>query len=239
MSYDDAHFGQDNTYWEKVARTRWGAYIADIEKRAILKAHELSGKPATALDIGAEGGRWSRVLADLGWHMICTDINHEALAICQKRLPAARCIPVRPDENTLPCESASVGLLLCIEVGPVMQADWFTSEAFRVLQNDGLMVGVFWNRLSCRGMFAHTRASLTGNFDYYKLSYPLWRRKLVCSGYSVLYEEGYCWLPFGRASNSVWVPCLVRLEKWLGLRKLALISPCVQLGFFADSLTNF
>lgn len=227
MQYDDVHLGHANTFHENVARTRWGAYLTDIEKRAILRAHDLSRRPATALDIGADGGRWSTLLTDLGWSMICTDINDEALAICKERIPTANCILVRPDENKLPCESESVGLLLCMQVPPVLQADWFTSEAFRVLQDDGLIVGVTTNLLSFRGLFAHSRFSLTGSFDYYKLSYLSLRRKLLYSGYSILYEEGYCWFPFRRASNSVFVPYLVRLEKWFGLRKLPLISPWI------------
>ena len=227
MSYDDAQFGQEITYWEKVASTRWGDYITNIHKRAILRAHDLSifGKPATALEIGCEGGRWSKLLTDLGWSMICTDINEKTLALCKKRIPTANCILVRSDENTLPCESESVGLLLCIEVCPVIQADWFIREAFRILQNAGLIVGVFYNRLSFRGFFVHTISK--GKFDYYKLSYPSWRRKLLDSGYSILYEEGYCWFPFRRASNSVLVPYFARLEKCLGLCKLPRISPWI------------
>lgn len=227
MAYADTRFGHDTTYWEKVASTRWGASIIDIEKRVILKAHDLSRKPATALEIGAEGGRWSKLLKELGWSMICTDTNEKTLAICKRRIPTANCILVRPDENKLPCESESVSLLLCIEVAPVIQADWFISEAFRVLQNDGLIVGVFWNLLSFRGFFVHTRSYFTDNFDYYKLSYHSWRMKLLCIGYSILYEEGYCWFPFRRASNSVFVPYFVCLEKWLGLRKLVSISPWI------------
>lgn len=229
MAYDDAHFGDNTTYWEKVASTSWGTSITDIEKRAILKAHDFSRRPAGALEIGAEGGRWSKLLTDLGWSMICTDIDDKTLAVCMKRVPTSSCILVSSDDNKLPCGSESVRLLLCIEVAPVIQADWFTSEAFRVLQNDGLIVGVFWNLLSLRGFLAHARSLFTGNFDYYKLYYPFWRRKLLCrgSGYSILYEEGYCWFPFRRDSNSVFVPYFVRLEKWLGLRKLTLISPWI------------
>lgn len=227
MADDGAHCVHDATFWEKVASTRWGTYITEIEERAILKAHELSSTPATALETGAEGGRWSKLLTDLGWSMICTDIDAKTLATCKKRLPTANCILVRPDEDKFPCESESVRLLLCIEVAPVIQADWFTGEAFRVLQDGGLLVGVFWNLFSLRGVLAHASSSRTGRFDYYKLSYPSWRRKLSRSGYSILYEEGYCWFPFHRMSNSIFIPCFVRLEKWLRLRKLALISPWV------------
>lgn len=227
MPYDDTPFGNDTTYWEKIAGTRWGAYITDIEKRAILMAHDLSGKPATALEIGVDGGRWSKLLTELGCSMICTDINDSALAICKRRIPTANCILVKPDEKNLPCESDSVDLLLCMEVAPVIQADWFISEAFRVLENDGIIVGVFWNLFSFRGLLAHTRSCFTGNFDFYKLSYNSWRMKLLSGGYSILFEEGCCWFPFGRASNSIFIPYFVCLEKWLGLRKLVSISPWV------------
>ena len=70
------------TKWERVATTRWGAYVSDVEKRAILRGHHLAGTPRTALEIGCEGGRWSKMLNDLGWQMICADINSEALAVC-------------------------------------------------------------------------------------------------------------------------------------------------------------
>lgn len=228
MSDDTAHINPNDTFWENVATgTRWGAYVTDIEKRAILKAQGLSGEPAAALEIGAEGGRWSKLLADLGWNMTCTDINQETLAICRKRISAANCILVKPEERKLPCKTESVSLLLCIEVAPVMQADWFVGEASRVLHHEGVMVGVFLNRLSFRGLFSHLRASFTGEYDFYRFSYPSWRMQLLRSGYSMLYEEGFCWFPLGRTSNSIFIPYLVRLEKALGLRKLPLVSPWI------------
>jgi len=107
------------TYWENVARTRWGSYITEIEKRVILKASNLAGSPTTALEIGCEGGRWSRLLAELGWNMICTDIDPNALEVCQRRIPSAKCILVDPNDSKIPYETRSVKLLLCIEVLPV------------------------------------------------------------------------------------------------------------------------
>jgi SAM-dependent methyltransferase len=219
--------GLDETAWEKVARTTWGAYVSDVEKRAILEAHFLARHPADALEIGAEGGRWSRMLAGLGWTMTCTDVQADMLDLCQERLPAAKCILVEADDTRLPCESDSLHLLLCIEVPPVMNAEWFVSEASRVLRMDGLIVGVFWNLLSWRGLAVHTTDRVAHRGDYYKQSYPSWRRKLVRSGYNILYEEGYCWFPFRRASNSRLVRYCVCMEKWMGLRRLTALSPWV------------
>lgn len=224
---DDAQFSNDNTYWEKVAKTRWGAYTSDIARRAILRGHDLSGEPTTALEIGCEGGRWSKLLTDLGWNMVCTDINDELLKICKKRIPTANCILMRPNDDKIPCVTDSVNLLLCVEVAPVIQSDWFINEAFRVLQKDGLIIGVFWNVLSFRGLFAHIKASFTGSFDYYKIAYLFWKRNLSNRGFCILYEEGYCWFPFPRASNSVFVPFFTRLEKRSGLRKLTAFSPWI------------
>jgi hypothetical protein len=226
----------DSTYWERVARTRWGSYISEIEKRAILRAHALCRKPSTALEIGCEGGRWSKLLPDLGWNMVCTDVDENALRTCKKRIPTANCILVNPDERTLPCASESVRLLLCIEVGPIMEVDWFINEASRVLKNDGLIVGVFWNLLSVRGLFAHIKASLTGNFDYYQQPYVSWRNNLLNRGYHILCEEGFCWFPFSRASNSILIPYFASLEKKLGLHRLAVISPWI--GFIAQKNTG-
>ncbi|MBS4058967.1 MAG: methyltransferase domain-containing protein [Bacteroidetes bacterium] len=224
---NNAQFSNDNTLWEEVANTRWGAYTTDIARQAILKAHGLSKKPATALEIGVEGGRWSKLLADLGWNMVCTDINYEVLKTCKKRIPTANCILVGPNDNKIPYATDTVNLLLCVEVAPVIQSDWFINEAFRVLQNDGLIIGVFWNFLSFRGLFAHIKASFTGSFDFYKIAYRFWKRNLLNSGFCILYEEGYCWFPFSRASNSVFIPFFTRLEKRLGLGKLTDFSPWI------------
>ncbi|MCK5615890.1 class I SAM-dependent methyltransferase, partial [Candidatus Pacearchaeota archaeon] len=209
------------------AKTRWGAYTTDIEKQAILRANDLFTEPATALEIGCEGGRWSKLLADLGWNMICTDINEESLNICKKRIPAANCTLVNPNDDKISYPSESVNLLLCIEVAPVIQADWFINEAFRVLQKDGFIIAVFWNALSFRGFFTRIKTFLNGNFDYYKIEYPFWKKKFLKRGFEMFYEEGYCWFPFSRASNSVFVPYFTRLEKRIGLRKLTAISPWI------------
>lgn len=227
MKHDTDSSGIGNTLWEEVACTRWGSYVTGIEERAILKAHALSGAPARAIEIGVEGGRWSRLLSDRGWAMTCTDVDGEVLAICKKRIPSADCILVDPSDCKLPCESESMKLLLCIEVPYVMNQDWFVEESTRVLQNGGIVVGVFLNRLSLRGLYVHARRFFAGIFDDYKLFYPSWRKQLLRKGYTMLYEEGYCWFPFGRSSNSPLVPFFVHIEKWLGLRRIIRFSPWI------------
>jgi SAM-dependent methyltransferase len=221
----DTH--QETTFWEKIASSRWGAYTSEIERQTILKAHQAMEAPAYGLEIGAEGGRWSRMLTDLGWTMTCTDINADALALCQRRVPSARCILVKAEDEILPCASNSANLVLCVEVMPVLQSNWFMGEVTRVLRPGGMLVGVFQNRASLRGAFGHIKAKLTRTYDWYQYSYREWRKGLIAHGYSMFSEVGFCHFPFGRFSNSALVPICVRIEMHLGLRRMVAISPWI------------
>ncbi len=224
------------TYWEKAAATRWGSYLTEIEKRAILRADSLALASSTiyrrqsALEIGCEGGRWSILLSDLGWQMTCVDVDRRVLDECQRKVPTARCVLSRPVDETIPCDSGSMALLLCIEVGEVMETDWFLAEAHRVLDHGGVFVGVCWNRRSWRGIACRTKYFLTNDRDgryYYKQSYSGWKRKLVETGFRLMHEEGCCWGPFGRSSNSPLIPPFTRWERLCGLHRLTALSPWV------------
>jgi len=208
--------GLSETSWEKVALTRWGSYVSDLEQRIILQAQELAGQPSRALEVGCEGGRWSLMLSQRGWRMTCTDVNKDALAICQRRVRSATCLHVDPKARTIPCVSNSFDLLLCIEVAPVIQSDWFVTEARRVLKTNGVLVGVTWNYLSLRGVLvrlAQTMGKAKG--DFYKISYSGLRAQLLNADFRTIHEEGFCWGPFRRTSNSAMVPFVVKLERFL------------------------
>jgi SAM-dependent methyltransferase len=218
---------KNDTYWENIARSKWGSYITGVEKEVLLKAIELVKVPTNALEIGCEGGRWSKLLVDLGWKVVCTDINPNTLAICQERIPSAKCILVNAIDTTLPCDTSSQALLLCIEVISVLWNNWFINECDRVLSPGGYIIGVFENRMSLRGFVRHLISEVNGQFDYYKVGYPTWRRKLRLSGFNMVYEEGICWFPFSRSSNSFLVPAFTQIELLLGLRRLPSISPWI------------
>ena len=130
-------------FWEPISERRWGKYISAVEHASLLQAHELAGSPATALEIGAEGGRWAKILADLGWQMVCTDIVADALDVCQERIPSAKCILVDREATDFPCDDESTRMLLAIEVHELVEQDWFIHEAARALETGGLFVGVF------------------------------------------------------------------------------------------------
>ena len=215
------------TEWELVATTRWGRYTTEVVESAVRAAADIALTRGAALEVGCEGGRWSRLLSDMGWTLTCTDINADALAVCRQRLPTATCIHVSPSATTLPCAAESVSLLLCLEVFEVMESSWFAKEANRVLSADGVLVGVTLNRMSLRGMFVRAKRHLTGRPALYKISYAECRRRMESAGFIVAFEQGYCWFPFGRSSNSRLAPFFIGVERRFGLGRFTAFSPWV------------
>jgi SAM-dependent methyltransferase len=219
------------TYWERVSRTRWGRYLTEIQRHILLSASKAASGSGTVLEIGADGGRWSSALMNEGWKVICTDISPNALDLCQRRLPRAQCIRVRPTDTSLPCATDAVKLILCMEVDSVISSEWFIAEASRVLTAGGILVATINNKFSLRGVFHEAFRSgdaLTRKErGFYQVSYRDCRTALLRCGFELIHEEGCCWPPFKRDSNSFLVPFFVRLEKYLGLRRLTLLSPWV------------
>ncbi|MCB0168161.1 MAG: class I SAM-dependent methyltransferase [Anaerolineae bacterium] len=224
------------TFWEKRAKATWGSYIREVETRVIKKTKHLNIKPSTALDIGCDGGELAQIIGNMGWQLICTDIRPQAVARCRRRLPEAVCLLVDVNDIQLPCSPNSLGLIQCIEVPFVIQSHWFITEADRVLQPNGVIVGVFPNLLSIRGYYHALAAKLKGQTTTYNVRYPNWRARLRRQGFKILYEEGICWFPFSRHSNSSLVPSATQLEKNLGLRRCAAFSPWIV--FLAQKSAN-
>ena len=100
-------------------------------------------------------------------------------------------------------------------------------EIDRVLAPGGLFVGVFGNLLSWRGLLAQLSLKGPRHRTYYPKSYSVWRRGMQARGFEYLYEEGYGWAPFSRASDSPLIPLSAQLEQHLGLRRWTTLSPWV------------
>lgn len=218
------------TYWENVATTRWGMYTTEVARRSILHAHGLFPKPGEAFEVGCEGGRWSKMLSDLGWSLSCADVDSQALALCQSRNPNARCILVNPADTVLPMPGSSIDFFLCAEVFPVIESDWFLSEARRILRPGGRLVGVYLNMRSARGLLARYVTEPRKNpdgFRHYRFAYSPFRRNLVGAGFEIEREEGYCWGPFSRESNSPMIPAFLQIERMLRLSRIPSLSPWI------------
>ncbi|GAA4864492.1 class I SAM-dependent methyltransferase [Actinomycetospora straminea] len=217
------------TKWEQIAETRWGRYLSAREKDAIVTASRLAGPPGDALDIGAEGGRWARLLRDLGWSVTCTDVDEDAVALCAARLPDVRCLKVSPDREELPIGDRAVGLVICIEVIAVVSTAWFAPEVARVLAPGGSCVTVVWNCRSVRGWAANLleRYRHGRPHPYYTDDYASWRQRLVDHDFDIVSERGMAWFPFRRSSDSPAIPWATKLEDVLRLPRLVSWSPWV------------
>jgi ubiquinone/menaquinone biosynthesis C-methylase UbiE len=225
----------DSTFWESVRReSQWGKYLTTREDRALVHARQLVGAPSVALEIGCDGGYWSRQLAECGWRMICSDVNADSLDLVRRRIPTATCVRVDSAAHSLPCATASIAMIVCIEVFEVVNAEWFPGEAARVLKPGGVIVGVVNNRLSWRGQAYRVmrvldpkRRTYSEDLSLYKYTYNDWKRRFAAEGFRMAHEEGLAWLPFPRKSNSTLIPALTRMEQAVGLTDLPNLSPWV------------
>jgi hypothetical protein len=152
------------------------------------------------------------------------------LSICQRNVPTAQCILSRPKDRTIPLSSNSASLALCIEVVPLIEAEWFPAEVHRVLTDSGIFVGVYINGRSLRGIASrlkHRLVNRQNGYDFYQSSYSDWRRRLIQIGFEMVHEESCCWGPFTRDSNSPFVPAFTRIERALRLNRILAFSPWV------------
>jgi len=193
-------------------------------------------RAGVSLEVGCEGGRWSELIAERGWRVICTDVDDTSLELCRARVPSAQCVLVEPRDTRLPVDTASVRLLLIYEVAPVMDSEWILPEAARALEPGGLLVCSTWNPRSFRGAAYRllARVSTRENDgirrfqDYYRgPAHRAFRKQLASHGFDVLRERGLCWFPFGRSSDSRLVGPATTLESRLGLARVPTLSPWV------------
>src|SRR5579864_2046798 len=132
--------------WESLmSQTRYGRYADRIESQMIQYVLAEHTEPGVLLDVGCEGGRWSKVFADRRWQIIAIDVDARALRICEARIPSARCVIADPKAHRLAADNESVDVALCVEVGPVIHRDWAVPEFARVVKRGAYIAAVCWN----------------------------------------------------------------------------------------------
>lgn len=223
---------EPQTYWESVtSNSRMGQYIAHAELRALRRLLGTGEMPGEALDVGCDGGRWACILASRGWNLTCIDTNSDSLEVCRRRLGNARLIQAEPSRSSLPCGSSTMDLIICLEVRNVIESDWFLPEAARVLRPGGRLFATYWNSASPRSFYYRLVRGLKksdGDSLYYRgMPYSEYRRSILQNRFSLIEETGFCWLPFGRDSNSQMIPLAAKIERLLHLGKLVRFSPWI------------
>jgi hypothetical protein len=87
-------------------------------------------------------------------------------------------------------------------------------------------------------MFDGKRKSSSLNPSLYKVPYGKWKDRLSTIGFEIVHEEGMCWLPFSRESNSLLIPPLTQLERYVGLRRFTKFSPWIAVVARKNSIAN-
>jgi SAM-dependent methyltransferase len=236
-SRTNGSFSSSELVWERlIAQTRYGRYADSVESKMV--RYVLAHCPDTGvlLDVGCEGGRWSKVFADRGWQITATDVDTGALQVCQSRIPNARCVLADPKSRQLVAEDDSIDIALCIEVGSVVHSDWAVPEFSRVLKRGGRLAGVCWNRSSWRGFLYHNAPSLRSSGSDPLLGFPIkyknFRRQMITHGFRFEKELGYAWGPFRRTSDSLPVSLWAAFERFSGLQHF--ISGAPMIAFVAQ-----
>lgn len=195
----------------------------------ILRGEALAQPPTKAVDMGCGGGRWSSLLAGRGWDVTSTDIDPQSLAVCQRNVPGAKCVLVKSTDQRIPVASGSLRLVLCMEVPQIVEAEWWPAEVYRVAAEGGIIIGVQFNVRSWRSVAWRWKRRLTNRLGdgSYSISYSDWRNRFLGTGFAMVREEGYCWGPFSRDSNSAFVHIFAKAERALGLHRIVLWAPWV------------
>ncbi len=215
--------------WERVNESRWGRYISAAEKTLIEDAASQQTGIRRAVDTGCGGGRWTRLLVDRGWSVVSTDVDPIAVGVCRDRVPEADVRLIDSNTTSLPVDDHSSSLVICMEVNAVINSQWFLPEVRRVLVPGGHLVAVVWNRRSLRGGVADgiRRVRGSGGHTHYQRSYSSWRRDLKQNGLDVVHEQGLCWFPFSRSSDSALVDAAAFVERRARMNRLISLSPWV------------
>ena len=206
--------------------------LCDKRRRGVLLDEALGARPGgIVVDVGAAGGRLEHVLIRHADHVIATDLDRDevyAMAEDPKLTPAL--VGALP---SLPLRDDAVDAIVAIEAPAASDQAWFRQEARRVLRPGGAVLLTLYNSRSYKGLFTRIRRRLRRSgrqhWDdlYYRRStadqVQLWR----AAGFQPHLSWGYYWPPLSRRSNSRWVTVGSAIERLLGLRSLACISPCV------------
>lgn len=229
--------GPQDYYWDAAAETSMGAYVTSVETAFIARVLDGVGKVTCAVDAGAGTGRISRVLAARATRVIAIEVNPALTGALASVAPNVTPLLIDPQATELPLRDGSADCITAIEVPDLAQRAWFWTECARVLRPEGRLVLTLQNRRSWKGLLARVdRGRYRARFGaaYYEMSLGELASGLQRAGFTIEEASGFNWLPLRRGSDSPLVRPLAAVERLLGLRSLARLSPWVVLSARRD-----
>ena len=198
-----------------------GKYLTRIETAFIQKTVDQS-KTGLVIDVGAEAGRFSLLAANRNVQVIGIDID--AYSLRRLKLKNRDVTVIQADARSIPFKNGAFDALFMVEVlDYIPELDETVAECCRVLRRESPFILSFGNQSSLKAKLRGLRGKS------YTHSYRNVIRSLLEAGFKINVQLGYSWLPFGRMSESRFVPFFAGVEKVLGLRRIPRFSPWVIL----------
>jgi ubiquinone/menaquinone biosynthesis C-methylase UbiE len=209
----------EETHWEKAAKTRMGKYLTQIETDFIFKSITPS-QTCTIMDVGTEAGRFSSIASDKNATVIGIDLDSYGLR--RLKLRTKNVGVIQADARKLPMKDHTFDAIFMIEVlDYIPDLDETFAECHRTLKSNSTLIVSFGNKRSLKSQLRKLHGKS------YMHSYNRVMQSLSKTGFSVVRKMGYSWLPFGRTSESRFIPFLAMLEKIFALRRIPSLSPWV------------
>ena len=209
----------EETHWERAAKTRMGKYLTQMETDFIFKSIKPS-QACTVMDLGAEAGRFSLLASDKNATVIGIDIDSYGLK--RLKLKAKNINVIQADARKIPLKDGTFDAIFMIEVlDYITELDEALAECQRTLKSNAPLILSFGNKSSLKSQLRE----MCGKS--YKHSYSRVMKTLSQTGFLTVRKMGYSWLPFGRTSESRFIPFLASLEKLFALRRIPSLSPWV------------
>ena len=208
----------EETHWEKAAKTKMGKYLTQMESDFILKS--FTQLPTYIMDVGAETGRFTSLASEKNATVVGMDIDSYGLK--RLKLKNKNVDVIKADLRKIPIKDGVFDAILMIEVlDYIHNLNEALTECNRTLKINASLIFSFGNKSSLKSRFRE----LFGKS--YRHSYKIVMRSLFKTGFAVVRKMGYCWLPFGRTSESQLIPFFAFLEKLFALRRIPRLSPWV------------
>lgn len=209
----------EETHWERAAKTKMGKYLTKTEADFISERIDL-GRMKLVMDVGAEAGRFSVFAAEKNVAVIGIDLDSYGLK--RLRLKNRPVTLIQADARYIPLKGDLLDAVFMIQViDYIPELEIALAECQRTMKNGGSLILSFGNDSSLKSKMRKLHGKS------YLHSYQEIVQVFKNVNLRITKKVGYNWLPFGRTSENLLIPSLAKIEKLLGLRRLARYSPWV------------
>jgi ubiquinone/menaquinone biosynthesis C-methylase UbiE len=211
---------QEETHWEKAAKTKMGKYLTRVETDFISQSFDVQQENITVMDVGAEAGRFSLFSTKNKATVVSLDIDSYSLKRLKRKNKDVNIILA--DARKLPLKDEVFDAIFMIEVlDYIPELESAFQECKRTLKPNASCFFSFGNKSSLKAKLKEIRG------QSYLHSYKNVMGALSKTGLTAKKKTGYSWLLFGRTSENSLIPALATIERYLGFRRIPRFSPWV------------